>query len=265
MSKKPLPPSSAGGSAEGVGLGGPLSDVNPLTRAAVSLIYILTATIVASPELLGLWLLLALVSSVALTSRGLPGVAKGLIPFLIVGLGFLWMNLLFHRSGELQAGLLTGTVLVLRAMVFGAFSIFFVTDLDHETFAASLIRFLRVPPRIVYATLIAFRLGPVLTEERRSIALALSFRGVPASRRPLDRIRAWARQTIGLFVAALRRASRIAVAFEARGLDDGPRTFRRRPRFSFRDALFFGAYAALLIASVALIRWDLWEGGFSSL
>ncbi|MDA3947667.1 MAG: energy-coupling factor transporter transmembrane component T [Spirochaeta sp.] len=240
-----------------------LQGVNPLTRAAVSLLFIITATAVGSPEILAVWLTVALLSSVALTTLGTRSLIKRLTPFLVVGLGFLWMNLLFHRSGDLGLGLRAGGILVLRALVFGGFSIFFVADLDHEQFAASMIRFARVPPRIVYATLIAFRLGPVLAEERRSIALSLALRGVPADRRLRSRIGAWARQSVGVFVAALRRASRIAVAFEARGLDDGPRTFRTVPRFGAGDALFLSVYVLLLAGTFVLIRWDPWSGGFS--
>lgn len=240
-----------------------ISDVNPLTRATVSLVFIITATIVGSPEILGAWLALSLAGVLAGTSLGPVTLAKRLIPFLLVGLGFLWMNLLFHRSGDIRAGLLTGLVLLLRAVVFGGYSIFFVTDLDHERFAASLVRFLRVPPRVVYATLIAFRLGPILAEERRSIAVALASRGVPASGHLTDRFAAWTRQATGLFVAALRRASRIAVAFEARGLDDGARSFRNPPGFHARDAAFLGFYLLLLLLSLAMMQWSSWTGGFS--
>ena len=242
-----------------------VSQVNPLTRAVVSLLFVLTATIVGSPELLGVFFALSVVSILFATSLGPIGLAARLIPFFVMGLGFLWMNLLFLRSGRLEAGAMAGLVLVLRALVFGGFSILFVTDLDHESFAASLVRFLRVPPRIVYATLIAFRLGPILAEDRRSIAVALASRGVPASRRPRDRVAAWARQATGLFVAALRRASRIAVAFEARGLDNGPRSYHTPPAFHFRDAVFVAVYLLLLLLLLALFQWSPWSGTFSSL
>jgi energy-coupling factor transporter transmembrane protein EcfT len=89
-----------------------------------------------------------------------------------------------------------------RALAFGGFSIFFVADLDHEQFAASMIRFVRVPPGI-------------------------------------------------------------AVAFEARGLDDGPRTFRTAPRFGVGDALFLSVYVLLLVGTLVLIDWEPWSGRFS--
>ena len=240
-----------------------LKRVNPLIRAGVSLAFILAATVVGSWCLLAWWLATAVAGVLVCTSLRPALLLKRMVPFFLIGLGFLWMNLLFHRSGDVSVGLCAGMLLMLRALVFGGFSIFFVTDLDHELLAASLIRYLRAPPRVVYAALIAFRLGPVLAEDRRSIATALMHRSSHVPPRVRDKPALWAHQTVGLFVSAVRRASRIAVAFEARGLDDGPRSFRCPPCFHRRDLWFVLGSVLYVAATWMALGGQWWSGGFT--
>ena len=239
-----------------------LHGVNPLTRAAVSLLYIIVATAGSDPLLSALWLCAVSIATLCLTSISVRALLVRMAPFAVVGLGFVWMNLLFHRSGNPLTGLHAGLMLLLRALVFGGFSLFFMQDMDRETFARSLIRFLRVPPRLVYAVTIAFRLVPILHAELDTIRLALRLRGIPPTRRPVDRVRAFKTVLTALFVGSIRRAQRIAIALEARGLDDGPRTFLTPPRLGRADVICAAAALVFMGSSLWLVSWEPWSGRF---
>jgi energy-coupling factor transport system permease protein len=53
---------------------------------------------------------------------------------------------------------------------------------------------------------------------------------------------------VPLLAYAIRRAGRIAIAMEARGLSPGPRTIANVPRFTWRD----GAFVIIAIGMIAL-------------
>ncbi len=239
-----------------------LARVNPLTRAAVSVAYIIVATIGSSAALSALWLVTVSGATLGLTTISPRRLLIRMVPFAVVGLGFVWMNLFFHRSGDVAVGLRAGGELMLRALVFGGFSLFFVLDMDRETFARSLIRFLHAPPRVVYAVMVAFRLLPILRTEFETIRLAMRLRGIPRTRGLVDRATALKTALSALFVASIRRAQRLAVALEARGLDDGPRTFLTSPRFGSRDVIFAATALACMGISLWLVSWKLWNGRF---
>ena len=227
-----------------------MKKVNPITRAAASLIYLLVATFSSSIPLLGLWFICACIALLIFSSITPGRLLLRIAPFAIFGLGFIWINLLFHRGGDAAAGLRAGAVLFTRALVFGALSMLFVQDMNRQILADSLIRFVRLPPRLVYSILIAFRIGMILQDERREIKTAHRLRRCKRTGGLRGRFQAWSAELAALFVAAIRRANRIAVAFEARGLDNGPRTFMNPPRFGIADLVFLAAAAAVMAASL---------------
>jgi energy-coupling factor transport system ATP-binding protein len=249
-----------------------LGSLNPLARCFVGLLFIVAASFVASPPLLGVWLgagALLLLSGSSLRALGL---LRRLLPFGLIGLGFLWANLLFHRSGEFSAGLENGVMLFLRALVFGVYSLIFVQDLDPEGFSNSLMARLKAPAKLVYATLIAFRLGPELSSERDSIRLALRLRNTPADARGKggrrrrialrERLRRTGRVYFGVFVAAFRRAGRITIALEGRGLDNGPRSFRSVPPLRAADVIFVVVSLIFLIGTLLVLGAARWTGAY---
>lgn len=239
-----------------------LARVNPITRAAVSSAYLLVATFTSSIQLLTLWCICALAVVQGFTSITLRQLVRRIVPFALFGLGFVWMNLLFHRSGDPAAGLRAGAVLFVRALVFGSVSLLFVQQMDQQLLADSLIRFVRLPPRLVYSIVIAFRIGPILRQERTEINLALGLRGIPRTKRLRDRVAARITELAAVFVAAIRRANRIAIALEARGLDNSARTYMHPPRLQNADLVFAVLAAIVMAASLTLVAWESWGGGF---
>jgi energy-coupling factor transporter transmembrane protein EcfT len=203
-----------------------------------------------------MWLALGIGLLLTASSLSPPVLLKRLLPFVLIGAGFLWANLLFHRSGNIGAGLRNGLMLFSRALVFGTYSLAFVQDMDPEAFAHALMRYLRAPAKLVYATLIAFRLGPEIREEQEVIKLALRLRGVPNGLRRAGMV------LFGTFIGAFRRAGRISIALEGRGLDAGSRSYRRVPPFRLRDALFVFAALAALILPMVFCGTSRWGGGY---
>jgi energy-coupling factor transport system permease protein len=151
--------------------------------------------------------------------------------------------------GAWLIGLATGLRLVgilLLAMIGGLTS----TGPD---LVRSLVQQLRLPYRLGYTALAAYRFVPRFGHELDVIRQAHRVRGMTAGRGPL----AWARRTAGyvipLLASAIRHAERVALAMDSRAFGAFPtRTERHLIAFRARDWAFIVCYW-LATATVLLI------------
>lgn len=167
-----------------------------------------------------------------------------------------------------EAGLRFGVAIALRGLAIGAISVTFVLTTDPTRFAVSLVRNLRVPYRIAYPMLAAYRFLPFLTDEYAQIHLAQQVRGSAATTR-LGALRARLREIVPLFAFAIRHATAVAIAMDARAFASaGRRTYWREARITASDAVFAGmalGFAFLLLWLSATMSWlRLWDGRFSA-
>ncbi len=241
----------------------PFSRLNPLARGAGVMIFILGVSFSGSLQITLSWLVPGLLSALCFTSLHPSVLLRKMFPFALIGAGFLWANLLFHRNGGFADGFTIGLLLFFRSLVFGVFSLLFVQDMDPEEFAHSLLHYLKVPPKLVYSTLIAFRLGPELKSELSTISFAVDLREINVNkRRILNKIGRTFHIFFAVFVSAFRRAGRIAVALEGRGLDNGPRSMRSVPAFSWMDIMFLVVCILLFTAPLIVLGTNIWQGGY---
>nr|WP_269205178.1 energy-coupling factor transporter transmembrane component T [Motilibacter aurantiacus] len=179
-------------------------------------------------------------------------------PVLLGGLSVFLSNALLAPGPGLAVA--DAAPLVLRVVVVALPGLLVATTIDPTDLADALVQRLHAPPRFAYGTLAALRLMPLLADEWRALGLARRARGVDAGRSPLAAGRLFAGQAFALFVAAVRRASRLATAMDARGFDTaGPRTVARPQPFTRRDAGLLlattGLVALATAASAALGTW----------
>ncbi len=237
-----------------------LRSVNPAIKLVCHLAAMIYATIVWDIFSLAGLLLLGLVLCRAGARMSLREIARALIPFVLFGLGFFWMNAVFAdaaagytpvaRLGPLvvtSEGLANGVRFWLRALCFGVYSGAFVASSDPTELALSLSRQLKLPARIGYSSLVAYRYLPELQGELRRIRTAHRLRGVGEGDGIKGKIVAAYRYTIPLLTAAIRRAGRASDAMEARGFSDDERTWYRELRAGKREVLY-----ALLLAAGCL-------------
>ena len=171
-----------------------------------------------------------------------------MVPFALFGLGMLTTNVLFRQDSPFAARLAgealfaspavsAGVTLFLRTIACGMISALFALTTDPGAFVRALMAYCRLSPRIGHALFAMMQLVPDLASEAQQMRLARAMKSGHTSRRVPG-----PREAFGLIIPllayAIRRAGRIAIAMEARGLSSGPRTIMNVPRFALRDGVF---------------------------
>jgi energy-coupling factor transporter transmembrane protein EcfT len=131
-------------------------------------------------------------------------------------LHFLWFSLS-------RTGLLNGVTLAFRMLCTVAYGLLFVYTTDITDFIVSLCKDCRVPAKFSYGILAGIRFLPMFREEWRKLRAARQLRGQD-SQFAVVRIVTYA---LPILSQAIRTSERVAVAMEARGFREGPRTFYR--------------------------------------
>ncbi len=261
---------------------GYLSRRQPVVKLAMVVALSLALFVVIDPITPLLFLSVTLVAGWRLGGIRLANYARVLLPLGVVALGFVWTNAFFARTvdpdapswslGPLRAtlpGLLFGLAIALRGLAIGALSVTFVLTTDPADLVVGLIHHARLPFRIAYPMLAAYRFLPLLRDEIQQIELARRVRGQLLGGGPLARARRRLGELVPLLASAVRRASRIALAMDARGFAAARERTYLRPSPLTREDIVAGvvalAFGAALFGLSAWAGWlRLWDGRFAA-
>ncbi|HKK48612.1 MAG TPA: energy-coupling factor transporter transmembrane component T [Alkalispirochaeta sp.] len=246
----------------------PLAAVNPSVKLIASVVVMLFVSVVFDHHTLAAVIALGAVLVLGVGRVHPVVLGRAMVPFLIFGFGFLWMNALLPRTAGTPLftvgpvvvsweGVRNGVSFALRAIAFGVWSLLFVATTEPTSFVLSLVQQLRVPPKLAYSALAAYRYLPSLQIELEQIRGAHRLRGVGESGGLQGRIQRVYRYTVPLLAGALRRASRVAAAMEARGFSGTGRSWYRWHRLTWWDAL----YLITVLGGTAAIVWMSWRSG----
>jgi energy-coupling factor transport system permease protein len=144
-----------------------------------------------------------------------------------------------------SVGLAVASLLRVLAIALPAVVLF--STVDPTDLADGLGQVLRLPARFVLGALAGLRMLALVGDDWRAIGLARRARGLGDRRGPLGA----ARQAFGLLVLALRRATALATAMEARGFGGRtPRTWARPSRFGRAEWALLGVGVLVAVAAV---------------
>ena len=234
---------------------------HPLLKLALCLAWILASLMIfrLSFQIAVFWLATAML----LVDARVPllRVMALMVPFALFGFGFLTTSVLFQaetgfafdmareQGGEAQV--MPGLVLFFRVLACGMVSAVFALTTDPGRLIRAMILHLRLPPTVGFALLQAMHMVPDLRQETLHLRMARSIR----LGRPLRRVPSLAEVAdiaIPTLAYAIRRASRAALSFEARGLESGrPRTQLPQPPITRADKI--GLIVGLLCLSLTSV------------
>ena len=242
--------------------GAPLARANPVAKLLAALVLLIALFSSLDGVTAGVILagLVALLPVSGLSARALLGRAW-LIGTLAIAIAVL--NVLFAAQqlgptvislGPIRIGaetLVNGAGLGLRLVAIALAGILATATSDPTETADALIQQARVSPRYAIGVLAALRLLPLMSREWETIGMARRARGIEAGRSPITAVRLFLGKLMSLLVGAIRRASRMALAMEARGFGAMPCRSIARPR-RMRTGDWAWVLAATLLAAAAI-------------
>jgi energy-coupling factor transport system ATP-binding protein len=245
-----------------------LSRRNPTVKFGTVIVLGFALTFVIDPVTPATWW--AVVLAIAATAKVTPRrLLPALVPVAAFAFGIFLTNafLAARLPGEAVLvgagpfrltwrGIWQGVALALRGLATATLGLTFIMTTDPTTLVISLIRHGKLPYRWGYAVLAGYRFLPSLADELGQVRLARRVRGEDISNGWVARLGAPARELRILLTVAILRASRLAVAMDARGFADArTRTYFRDVTLSWADALLAIGAVGLLAAVVATTWW----------
>lgn len=208
---------------------------------------------------------LALIAAYGAARIRVKHLALAQIPFLLFGLGVLMVNAVTRPGTQAfdapiritVEGLTIGTALAIRALIIGMGAVMFIASTPPREMMVSAVQHGRIPQRFGYALLAGQRSLEQMPRTWMTIRAAHGVRA-PLNRKgqPKHGIRGFGRAAFALLVGAIRSSERTALALEARGLSDRPRTLWRPVPIGPIDAVLavvvIGAFVAVVVANGVL-------------
>lgn len=238
-----------------------LSMLHPLPKLVICLLWLAASILIFDTGFQLLTIGVVSAALILLEKKSPFLVLVIMAPFALFGLGFLTTAVLFRQesdfalrmAGEAPFGgeaFSAGIVLFLRAIACGMVSALFAMTTDPGAFIKAMMVSWRLSPRIGYSLFSALQLVPNLASEAQQIRIARAMQRGRQPRRvpgPLET----ASLVVPLLAYAIRRASRTAIAMEARGLDrGGRRTVAGAPKGGRRDLAFVVSAGMLLATAI---------------
>jgi energy-coupling factor transport system permease protein len=223
----------------------PLARANPvatLAAAALQMAFLFAASGPITPAVV----LLGILVSLPFSGLGVGTVLVRTWPLLLAALMVGVLNVVLAPASPGGPDFSAGLGLGLRLLGIALSGVIAIATTDPTDLADSLQQQARLSPRLAVGVLAAIRMLPIQAVEWQLLGMARRARGVGAGWSPVAVARLAFGRLLALLVGAIRRATRLALAMEARGFGTAPcRTIARPQRMS-------AAVWGLLVAAVAL-------------
>lgn len=235
----------------------PLASAHALAKLGAAAVLMLALFVTVDGVTAGL-VVAALIAAFPFTGIAVQPFARRAWPLLVAAVAVAVINTLFTADPR---GVVAGIAVALRLVGIALAGIMAVATVDPTDLADALVQHLHAPPRFVVGALAAWRLAPIFGQEWQTLAMARRARGIEAERGIRDRLTAFPALTFALLVSAIRRATRLALAMDARGFGRRecrtlarPRALDARDRAVLAGGIAVAAGASLLSAALGTWR-----------
>jgi energy-coupling factor transport system permease protein len=225
--------------------GAPLARANPAAKLGAAAI-LMGFLFVAKGPIPPMVVLAGMLASLPFTGLGARALLGRTWPLLLAALMVGVFNVVLAPAARGGPDLVTGLALGLRLLGIAFAGVLAVATTDPTDLADSLQQQARLSPRLAVGVMAAIRMLPILAVEWQLLGMARRARGVSASGAPLVAAQLAFGKLLALLVGSVRRATRLALAMDARGFGTSPcRTIARPQRVTPADW-------ALLLAAAGL-------------
>ncbi|MDP9467221.1 MAG: energy-coupling factor transporter transmembrane protein EcfT [Chloroflexota bacterium] len=171
-------------------------------------------------------------------------------PLLLAALAVAVLNVLLAPGTREGPDVVHGLSLGLRLLGIALSGVLAIASTDPTDLADALQQQTRLSPRLAIGVLAAVRMLPMLAVEWQILGMARRARGVSGGRSPVAAVRLAFGMLLALLVGAVRRATRLATAMEARGFGIAPCRTIARPQ-QMRPADWWLLAGAVVLGALA--------------
>ncbi|MGZ6299551.1 MAG: energy-coupling factor transporter transmembrane component T family protein [Candidatus Limnocylindria bacterium] len=229
-----------------------LPRTNPMAKLLAAVI-LMVALFFARGPIIPAIVLGGLLGALPLSGLGPRSIFARTWPILIAAVTVGVFNVVLAPSGGGGPDLVGGLGLGLRLLGIAFAGVLALATTDPTDLADSLEQQAHLSPRLAFGVMAAVRMLPILAVEWQLLGMARRARGVSAGGSPVAAVRLTFGRLLTLLVGSVRRATRLALAMDARGFASlGCRTVARRQAMRPRDWWLVMASAALAVAAVGI-------------
>ncbi len=230
----------------------PLARANPVAKlgaAAILMAFLFLGSGPITPAVV----LAAILVSLPLTGLGPGTLLARTWPLLLAALVVGVLNVVLAPATPRGPDFATGLALGLRLLGIALSGVVALATTDPTDLPDSLQQQARLSPRLAVGVLAAVRMLPILAIEWQLLGMARRARGVSAGWSPIAAARLAFGKLLALLVGAVRRATRLALAMEARGFGSAAcRTIARQQRMRIADWGLLLAAAVLGVIALGI-------------
>jgi energy-coupling factor transport system permease protein len=227
-----------------------LARANPVAKLAAAAI-LMAVLFIGSGLRAPIVILLAILASLPFTGLATRVLLARSWPLLVAALMVGTFNVVLAPPSPAGPDVTGGVALGLRLMGIALCGVLAVATSDPTELADSLQQQARLSPRLAAGAMAATRMLPILAVEWQLLGMARRARGVSAGWSPILAARLAFGKLLALLVGSIRRATRLALAMDARGFGSEPcRTIARPQRMQLGD---WGLIAAAAILGAAAL------------
>jgi energy-coupling factor transport system permease protein len=230
----------------------PLARANPVAKLGAAAI-LMAVLFAASGPITPALVLVGILAILPLTGLGLRTLLSRTWPLLLAALIVGMLNVVLAPAPPGGPDVMSGLALGLRLLGIALSGVVALATTDPTDLADSLQQQARLSPRLAVGALAALRMLPILAVEWQLLGMARRARGVSAGWSPVVAAQLAFGKLLALLVGAVLRATRLALAMEARGFGTAPcRTIARPQRMGTADWGLLLAAAVLGAAALGI-------------
>jgi energy-coupling factor transport system permease protein len=228
----------------------PLARANPVAKLTAAAV-LMAALFIGSGPVTPAIVIAAIVASLPLTGLAVRTLLSRSWPLLVAALTVGLLNVVLAPASPGGPDIARGVALGLRLLGVALSGVVALATTEPTDLADSLQQQAHLPPRLAIGVLAAVRSLPILAIEWQLLGMARRARGVSAGWSPMAAARLAFGKLLALLVGAVRRATRLALAMDARGFDAAERRTIARPQ-SMRIADWGLIAVAAAVGAVSL-------------
>ncbi|EPY6430937.1 energy-coupling factor transporter transmembrane protein EcfT [Clostridium sporogenes] len=231
-----------------------VNKMNPFLKLLILILITIIGSLDFKPYTSSILIISGIIIASIFSSLSILEILNSVKGFIIMSVTFMFVILAIrYISGEtLKVIAVLG--LGFRIILISIYTSIFVKTTDPTEFVISLIKYFKIPPKVGYAFLTAYRFLPTFKEELQIIKYAHEVRGIVESKNPFIKVWNSQRYILPMMANAVRKGIRISMAMETRAFDKyKTRTYYRELHMSINEIIMTTVYTLYIISVVVIL------------